>query len=168
MKKYVLIAVTALLFLSCDKNDDNDVNNTDRDFTMKASMGNTAEVDAGQSASVKGTDAGVRMFGQMMVTDHTDAETQLKALASSFSLSAPDSIDAAHVALKTQLMSLSGRAYDSVYIKSQVQDHQTTISLFENEVNNGNNQQLINHANTLLPKLRMHKHMADSLANYYQ
>jgi putative membrane protein len=168
MKKYLLSIMAACIIWSCNKDDDDDngTNGTDTDFVLKTSMGNTAEIDAGQLAATKGLNTGVRMFGQMMVTDHNLANTRLDSIALNLSLHAPDSLDAEHVALKSKLMSLSGRAFDSVYITSQVADHQKTIALFENEADKGKNGQLRNYANSLLPNLRMHLHMADSLNVY--
>jgi putative membrane protein len=131
---------------------------------MKASMGNSAEVDAGQLASTKAGNAGVMDFGQMMVTDHTNAQAELKMIAGDLNVNAPDSIDAEHMAMKQQLMMMSGMAFDSAYINGQVKDHEATISLFENEANSGNNSRLRDYANNTLPTLRMHKQKADSLA----
>ncbi len=160
-----------MIFAGCDKDDDdnndNDINNTDRNFTMMASMSTTAEIDAGTSASQKGESEGIRMYGNMMVSGHGPVQAQLVALASGLGLKAPDSLNAAHVALKAQLAALDGRAFDSVYIHAQVRDHQNTIALFEDQVSNGNNATLRNFATTTLPDLRHHLEVADSLAAGY-
>jgi putative membrane protein len=172
MKKYVIASLcAAVIFWSCDKNDNNnnntDVNSTDRNFALQAAMSNFAEIDAGQAAAAKGS-AAIAGFGQMMVTDHTMAKGMLDSLASSYTLPAPDSLDAEHAALKTQLAALTGRDFDSVYIHSQVNDHQKAIDLFNDEVSNGHNYQLTNFASSLLPKLQMHLQMADSIATGFQ
>src|SRR4051812_3011792 len=114
----VLAAATTLMRFSChhDDNDPNSVNQTDRQFTMKASMANKAEIDAGQLAATKGTDPAVVSYGQHMVEDHTTSITLLRTIAADLNLPAPDSLDAEHVALKALLLTLSGRAFDSVYI----------------------------------------------------
>ncbi|RYY10306.1 MAG: DUF4142 domain-containing protein [Chitinophagaceae bacterium] len=171
MKTKLLMAFLAISVMSgCDKDDDDDQNNistNDRDFTMKANMANHAEVDAGQLAATKGMEAGVRDFGAHMVADHTTAKLELKDIATSLGVYAPDSLDAEHVQLKAQLMLLSGRAFDSVYIHSQVKDHQKAIALFEAQAGSGENRRLIDYANKQLPHLRMHLHTADSLAAEY-
>jgi putative membrane protein len=171
MKKLLVPALLAAMFCAaCDKDDDlneNAVNTMDRNFTLMASMSNTAEIDAGQLAATKGNEPGIRTFGQMMVTDHSDAKAQMATLATSLQLYAPDSLDARHVALKAQLMSLSGFAFDSVYIHNQVIDHQNTITLFQAERDNGNNRQLREFAVSMLPHLQHHLHMADSIAAHY-
>lgn len=175
MKKLRLIPLAiglAVSFIACDKDDDDDdneiYNQQDKNFAMMAAMNNYAEIDAGQTASTKAQNNGVKAFGAMMVMDHTMAGNKLKPIASGLGLYAPDSLDAKHVALKAQLASLTGRAFDSVYIHAQVEDHRATIELFEDEVSDGKQQDLKNFANETLPNLRMHKAHADSLANIYK
>ena len=169
-------AIVALLVAGagCDKDDDNNNNNNnnavnakDREFTSMAAMSNRAEIDAATLALSNGQDSSIKAFAQMMITDHTNAMDQLDSLATSLTLSAPDSLDAAHVALKQQLSTLNGRAFDSLYIHSQVMDHQQAISLFTSERDSGSNMSLKNYAISLLPHLQQHLQMADSLsANY--
>ena len=171
MKTMTILSLMAMaVLLGCDKDDDDDNNVTgvDREFTMRAAMGNYAEIDAGKTAAAKAIDAGIREFGQMMVTDHGNAGSELKSIAGRLGLYAPDSLDAEHVALKNQLSTLTGREFDSVYIHAQVKDHQKTIALFEQESDNGNNDELVAFANKTLPHLRHHLHKADSLANNYE
>jgi putative membrane protein len=139
------------------------VSDMDREFVLKVAMGNTAEVDAGNLASDKGSDDGVKGFGETMVKDHGDAQSKLKGIASSLGLNAPDSIDAEHKAMKTKLQGLSGKAFDREYIAGQVKDHQATISLFEKQVSGGTNSQIKDFASTTLPHLRMHLQNAESL-----
>jgi putative membrane protein len=160
-------ALALALFASCDKDDDNDINQQDRDFTMRASMANFAEVDAGQLAVTKGSTPGIRQFGQMMVMDHTNSKAELKSIAVYLGLYAPDSLDAEQVALKNQLMSLSGRAFDSVYIHAQVRDHNMAIDLYEDEEGSSGSDRLQRYAHRTLPHLREHKHKADSIAALY-
>jgi putative membrane protein len=172
MKKMLGIGLLCSIgfIAACDKDDDDNeaaYNDVDRNFTMKAAMSNFAEIDAGQLAASKGQSTGIREYGTMMVADHTDASSKLKSHASNLGLPAPDSLDAEHVALKTQLTAATGRMFDSLYIHSQVKDHQTAISLFETEVRDGRAGELKSFAEATLPKLRMHKAHADSLAKNY-
>jgi putative membrane protein len=164
MKRIIAIAMIAAL-VSCSKsNDNNNVNPTDMDFTKKATMGNTAEIDAGQTASTKGTSTDIKNFGQMMVNDHGTARNDLHVIAKDLKLSAPDSLDAQNVALAAQLATLSGRSFDSVYIHSQVAAHVQTISLFQDEIKNGMNNRLKTYANNQMPHLQTHLQNAQSIA----
>lgn len=135
----------------------------DQDFMIKATQSNIAEIDAGGLAAIKGNTAGVKTFGAMMVADHSKALIDLKALADTMKVSLPTAADSMHILLKQQLTTLSGKSFDSVYIRSQVADHQNAINLFEAEANSGFDVRLKNYANKYLPALRMHKHIIDSL-----
>jgi putative membrane protein len=166
------LGLSALVFAGCDKDDDDDnndqgVNSTDIEFAMRASMANYAEIGAGQLASTKALAPGVMDYGEMMVTDHTDALADLRDITDDLNLYAPDSLDAAHVTLMAELDGFSGREFDSAYIHSQVMDHQNAIQLFQNLVNNGNNSRLRNYASSMLPHLNLHFQKADSIANEY-
>jgi putative membrane protein len=172
LRLFPLVIGIVVSFVACDKDDDDDdnavYNQQDKNFAMMAAMNNYAEIDAGQTASTKGLNTGIKEFGAMMVADHTTAGQQLKSITGGLGLYSPDSLDAKHVALKAQLAQLTGRAFDSVYIHAQVDDHQATIDLFEDEANDGKQQDLKSFANTKLPVLRMHLEHADSLANLYR
>ena len=163
-------AILACL-ISCDKDDENppptDVSTTDRNFVVMASMGNQAEIEASQLALTRGTDTAIKSFAQMMIMDHQMAAARLDSIASDLGLYVADSLDAEHVALQAQLGTLSGYAFDSVYINSQVVDHQENIALFQTERDNGTNQRLREYAGSLLPNLQIHLQRADSIASRY-
>jgi putative membrane protein len=172
MKRILLVAaLSAIAFVSCDDDDDdnvgNQVNSTDSDFALRANMGNYAEIQGGQLAVTKATAADVKSFGQQMVTDHTTAKTQLMDIADDLNIHTRDSLDAANMALNTQLGTLAGRAFDSVYIHSQVMMHTQTISLFQNEINSGVNTRLRNYASQQLPHLQAHLQSAQTIAANY-
>src|SRR5215212_11368376 len=54
----------------------------DRDFLMDAAMGGLLEVELGRLAAQQGASDTVKQFGQRMVDDHSQANTQLMTLAS--------------------------------------------------------------------------------------
>ena len=168
-KTLLLCLSASLLLVACDKDDNNNstdnLNQQDRTFISQTSLSNTAEVNAGGLADTTANDPMVKTYGQQMVSDHTTAQTELKTLGTNVGVSTPDSVDAQHAALMHTLMTLSGRAFDSVYIMNQIADHQTVIDRFEEEVNSGNKTEVINYASKYLPTLQMHLQMADSIAN---
>jgi putative membrane protein len=140
------------------------MNSMDQSFLMQTSYGNHAEIAAGQLAATKATNAAVKAFGQMMVNDHSTAQTELEGIASNNGVDVPDQPDPAHQALMQRLMTLQGVAFDTAYMNSQVMDHQNTVNLFEMEISSGQRRQVIDYANKYLPHIRMHLQMADSLA----
>lgn len=163
-----LLASVTMVACSDDDDDNNNLNDTDRNFVTMASISNNGEIQAGQLAASKATDASVKAFGQKMVADHTTAASELKAITGNLGLNVSDTLDAEHKALKAQLESLSGRSFDSVYIHSQTDDHTSAITLFQNEASNGSNNQLKTFAGTKIPVLQMHKQMADTIVLRFQ
>ena len=98
---------TTLWFTSCEEkakttdteeiaeeqNEPNDdaTREKDENILMKAAEINLEDVQLGQLAQQKGTHADVKSLGQMMVTEHSKAMDDLKALASSKSIAIPTS-----------------------------------------------------------------------------
>jgi putative membrane protein len=165
MKKWLFAgSICALAVVACSKDDDEqDTNNVDVNFVAMASMSNNAEIMTGQLAATKGNTQMVKSFGQQMVTEHTAAQEDLRGLASQANVTATDSVDSEHKALLVTLNSLSGRAFDSAYIKSQVADHARTIDLFNTEISGGQNSQIRSYATQYLPGIQMHYNRADSI-----
>ena len=156
--------IMSAVFISCDDDDNNVINSQDRTFLVQASLSNNAEIGAGALASTKGDSSAIRAFGQMMVTDHTQAQADLKTTGTNVNVNVTDSVDATHTALMVTLTGLSGREFDSAYILNQITDHQATISAFQTELNSGSRSEVLNYANTYLPKIQMHLQKADSIA----
>lgn len=172
MKRLIFpLLLMAIAFVGCDKDDDNNnndtVNDTDRDFVMRSSVSNTAEIVLGQMAAVKGEDDAIRNFGQTMVTAHTDLRDRLLDISVGLNLYAPDSIDASNAELAIELATLSGRAFDSTYIKNQEIGHRATIELYERQVAQGANRRLKEFARSNLENLRAHLELATSLSAEY-
>ena len=67
---------------------------SDPDFIKEAAMGGMAEVELGKLAATKATNAEVKKFAQMMVTDHSKANDELKALAAKKGIAAPIEFEA--------------------------------------------------------------------------
>ena len=166
MKKVFLTGSVALIvFASCKKDkDNNNVNSTDQTFLTQVAIGNKAEVMAGQLAATKATNPAIKSFGQLMVTEHGQAQTDLQNVYSSVGQTTPDTVDAEHQALMARLNSLTGHSFDTAYINSQVKDHQKTLIIFQSEINDGDNSNVKNYANTYLPHIQMHLQKADSLS----
>lgn len=149
-----IILLGSLLTISFKKADDS--------FLSKASQANLTEIETGRLAASKGNSAEVKKFGQQMVDDHSKAQKELVILAKRESLSIPKEPDDIHKAMKEQLMGMSGNAFDSAYLKSQLLDHQAMVLLFQEETNSGTDPDAIAYAKNHLAKLKMHLRMFQS------
>jgi putative membrane protein len=127
-------------------------------FYNKASQANLAEIKAGKLAQQKGSDK-IKQVATVMVTDHTRAENDLKSLAKTQNLDLDLSPDADHQQAIAAMATLSGAAFDSTYMSSQLKDHQDAVALFSAEAENGPDAQAKTYAGKYLPKLNMHLEM---------
>ena len=166
MTKYLLIALIPC-FISCTKTQEDHDAMSNEDFVLQASFMNSTEIDIGDLATTKGVDEGVKAFAQRSAGYHRAAQSQLKSLAVGLNLFAVDSLDAQHILLRNQLLDLSGRSFDSLYMRTRVQDYRQAIKLFFDEMITGQNEQLRNYSASVLPQLEVYLQQADSLLDKY-
>jgi putative membrane protein len=124
---------------------------------MEAAIGGMAEVQLGQMAAEKASDAQVKEFGQRMVTDHTKANDDLKSVASKEGISLPTSLDAKHQATVDQLSKLSGSEFDRAYVREMVRDHDTDVKEFQRQAQSGTDTGIRDFAARTLPTLQDHQ-----------
>jgi putative membrane protein len=152
-KNFLLLPCAVLICLSFIT-----YSQVDEAFFNKASQANLAEIQAGKLAESKGSSK-IQTLGKQMVTDHTTAENELTDLAKKQNLKIAMSPDAEHQQALKDLATLSGKSFDSAYMKSQLVDHKVAISLFSAEAANGTDPAAKSYAAKYLPKLKMHLQM---------
>lgn len=131
----------------------------DTDFMTKAALGGMAEVELGKLAATKAQNPEVKKFAQQMVTDHTKANDELKALAGEKNFSMPVRLDPKHQAVLDKLNGLSGAEFDKAYVEAMVADHEETVALFKSEADGGKDADAKAWAAKTLPALQMHLDM---------
>jgi putative membrane protein len=131
---------------------------------MRASAGGMAEVMMGHLAMQRGQTQAVRAAGQMMVTDHTRADTQLMGIAQTLMLKPAPGPNAMQRAMYQQLAGAPSGRFDTLWDHDMVQSHQQTIALFRMEAHDGQNPQLRQFAMTMMPVLYKHLHVVEGLA----
>lgn len=136
------------------------VSSADKKFATGAAQGGLAEVELGKLATQKGQSDKVKQFGQRMIDDHSNANTQLKSIAQKNNITLPTDINAKDQALKDKLSGLSGSDFDRAYMTAMVKDHQKDIGEFQREASSGSNADLKGFAAQTLPTLQEHLRMA--------
>jgi putative membrane protein len=129
---------------------------TDEDFMKNTAMAGTTEIEFSKLASTKATNAEIKMFAQMMITDHTKAATELKALAAKKNITLPADMDSSH---KSELDSLKGKTgadFDKAYVDDMVSDHEKAVSDFQSKANNASDPDIKAFAAKTLPTLQKH------------
>jgi len=135
----------------------------DTDFMTKAALGGMAEIELGKLAATKAQNPEVKQFAQKMVTDHTKAADELKALAGEKNFSMPVRLDAKHQAVLDKLNGLSGAEFDKAYVEAMVADHEETVATFKSEAEGGKDADAKAWAGKTLPTLQMHLEMIKAI-----
>jgi putative membrane protein len=151
---FLSAVVVAAVTLGCNGNDDRTADNDTavgagtgaaanrdevtagaRDWVNDRLVGGMTEVELGQLASQKATDADVKAFGTMMAADHTKAGESLKGVATQHNIPTPTGVDAEHRDTIDRLSKLQGADFDREYMQVMVDSHQRTLEALEDRVN---------------------------------
>jgi putative membrane protein len=139
------------------------VSSQDRTFVMEAASGGMAEVQLGKLAQQRGESESVKKFGQRMVDDHGKTNTGLAGIAKNAGIDLPKQPGKKHEGAVKKLEGLKGGKFDQAYAEQMVKDHETTISLFEQQAKKGQSAELKGFAEKALPALQEHLKMAKAL-----
>jgi putative membrane protein len=129
---------------------------SDPDFVKEAAMGGMAEVELGKVASTKATNPEVKKFAQMMVTDHSKANEELKALATKKGIALPAELDSSHKSMLDDFKGKAAASFDKDYVDDMVDDHEKDVAAFENKAKNATDPDIKAFAEKTLPTLRKH------------
>lgn len=132
----------------------------DNKFVMKAASGGLMEVELGKLAQAKASNAKVKEFGSMMVTDHSKANDELKALAQSKGITLPGTMTDEHQKHVKDLSEKTGTDFDEAYMKMMVNDHKDDVDNFEECSKDSKDADLKAFATKTLPVLQ--KHLAEA------
>lgn len=132
-------------------------------FLMTAASSNLLEIQMGQLATQKSSNADVKRFGQMMVDHHTKATQELKTVATPLGVTLPQTMMPVHQAMADKLMAKSGKAFDEDYMDAMETAHKMDIAMFEVKSNAAETPAVKAFATKTLPMLRSHEKMADEI-----
>ncbi len=125
-------------------------------FVTEAAQGGMAEVEMGKLAAQKGQNPEVKKFGQMMVTDHTAANNELKAVAAKKNMTVPSDIGPKYKSSKDSLSKASGADFDKQYVDMMVSDHEDDVAAFEKQADSSTDPDVKAFAAKTLPTLKRH------------
>ena len=140
----------------------------DRDFMLEAAKGGMMEVEAGRMAQEKATNKRVKELADMMVRDHTQANQELKSLATSKNVMLPDSLDTDMKEHLESMRKMKGKDFDDHYISMMKDDHKDDIDKFEKAANNVTDADVKAFAAKTLPVLRTHRDSVESVSKSVQ
>ena len=141
----------------------NAVSNETQTFMEKAATSGMLEVKLGELAREKANAAEVKDFGEQMVTDHSEANDKLKALAQEKSVTLPNALTAKQQNEVDRLSKLSGDEFDQAYMKLMTKDHKKDIKTFEKASKSVTDPAVQDFASQTLPTLKKHLQEAEDI-----
>ncbi|MDU0370427.1 DUF4142 domain-containing protein [Hymenobacter endophyticus] len=129
-------------------------------FLMNAASSNLLEIQLGQAAAQRASNADVKRFAQMMVTHHTKATQDLKSVATPLGVQIPETMMPVHQAMADKVLSKSGKDFDEAYMDAMETAHKMDIAMFEVKSRAANTPTVKTFATNTLPMLRSHEKMA--------
>jgi len=179
MKRVFLHAIllSSLMVASCGNNEtdskeiakdenkekfDTSMIKDDTKFAVAAADGGMMEVQLGKLALTNASSTSVKQFAQMMVDDHSKANSELKTLAVAKNITIPDALSNKNQDKYNDLAKKKGTDFDKAYASFMVDDHKEDIDAFKKEAEKGMDPDLKAWAAGKLPVLEHHLMMAQS------
>jgi predicted outer membrane protein len=166
---YALALAVSLTWVACDDDDDDNVldpelNDSDEEFVEWAAQSNLAEIEMGKIAVSRGISPLVRDFGQQMVDDHTTAQNELRDIDNDFrDIDWPEGLNSQNENLRSQLENASEETFDSLYMRTKINMHQTAITRYQTASSTASETRVKDYAARHLPTLEEHHERADSI-----
>ena len=131
------------------------LNDKDKEFMQEAAKDGLMEVEMGKMGQKKAKNAEVKKFATRMVTDHSKANAELKALAKKKGVTLDNATPAEH--------KMDDATFDKDYMDQMVKDHEKDVSKFEEQAKDGSDADVKAWANKTLPTLKKHLELAKSI-----
>jgi putative membrane protein len=135
----------------------------DREFIAKAISGSEFEVQSSQIALEQNVGAQLEGVAEMLIKDHTVANTELQALAVRKGMTVPTAMAPEHQEMLDNLELAAGTDFGEKYREAQIKAHEEAIALFEECASSSKDADLKTFAQKTLPTLRAHlEHLRQS------
>lgn len=135
---------------------DNNKQEKDAEFLVKAAEINLEEISLGQLAQQNGRTTHVKELGKMMEDAHTKSLNDLTALAKKKMITIPTSPTNNSQEAYKKLNEKSGNDFDKQYADMMVSGHKDAIAVFEKASTDCNDSDIKEWATAMLPNLRTH------------
>ena len=129
---------------------------SEENFWITAAEVGIAEVEMGKLAARKAQNPEVKKFAQMMITDRSKANLELKAAAGKKKVKLPDTYGPNQKSTIDELNRLTGADFDREYVQAIIDGHTADISLFEDQSEDDSDPEAKAFAAKSLPVLKKH------------
>ena len=128
----------------------------EENFWTIAAEGGIAEVEMGKLAAQKAQNPEVKKFAQMMITDHSKANNELKVAAGKKKVKLPETYGPNQKSTVDELHRLTGADFDREFVQAMVDDHTADVALYEDQSQDDSDPEAKAFAAKTLPVLKKH------------
>ncbi|MCX2573128.1 DUF4142 domain-containing protein [Pedobacter sandarakinus] len=139
------------------------VDDADSKFATTAAVNGMAEVEMSKLALQKSTNAQVKEFATMMVTDHGNANAELTEIAKMKNITLPTTVDEDHQKKYDDLSKKTGADFDKDYVSAMMDGHKATLKLMEDEAKDAKDADLKAFASKTAPVVQGHLTMINKI-----
>jgi putative membrane protein len=135
----------------------------DSEFLTKAASGGMLEVELGKQVVHRAVTPEAKQFAQQMITDHTKANAELKALAAKKNITLPAMLGDDQKKVYDDVLAEKGAKLDQKYVSEMVDDHEEDVKEFKDASTNAGDPEVRALAAKTLPMLQMHLTMVQKI-----
>jgi putative membrane protein len=132
----------------------------DQQFLNYAAEDNQAEIQVCLLAEKRAVNPALKAFARLMVNDHVQIESRLAALGNELHASLSDGIGKEGQETRSKMAQLTGDAFESAFMQTQIKDHSEDIEKFSNEMHSSENTRIKQFATETVPILQQHLALA--------
>lgn len=144
-----------------------DLDTTETMFFVRAAYGGMIEVESSHKILPITLDSTVKDFAKVMLTDHGNANKNLKTLAESKGYKLPTVLPPSKIALINKMDEMKDEGRNEYYIQLMVEEHKNALGLFR-EASRVDDKEISQFAKDLLPILETHYHHISKLYSNFQ
>ena len=128
------------------------------DFVSTVAGSDMFEIESGKLAKTMATNADLKSFGDMLVTDHTKSSAELKAAAAEASppVTVPTTLPAELQAKLDALKAAKGADFDKLFVEQQKEGHQKALDALHSYAAGGDQPSLKTFATKATPVVQGH------------
>lgn len=132
------------------------VSERDQKFAKEAAMASIREIKMGKLAQTKSSNESVKALGKKMVTDHTHASNELKALASKKGITLPNSMSEKDAKKYEELSQLKGSEFDREFADCALKNHKDVFEMYRQEAMKADDDDFMTYAYNIGFKVEHH------------
>ncbi|QJW90338.1 DUF4142 domain-containing protein [Spirosoma taeanense] len=163
MKSYLkhFYVIGFCLFFSCQ----NDITEQDRMFLNIAGSAGIMEVEMGKLAQQKGVRTDVKRYGDQMVDEHTNVNSEFRELIKRLKVEVPETMNERNQQMVQEMATLEGPRFDEKYIETMISDHKLAVEKFQEAHDIAQNKEYKDWLSRMIPVVDHHLKMAQELKN---